>query len=95
MSAAAGVRAITTPARTAAGVPNGRRTARNRTPTLAIPSRAWGRRTDHELRPRIRTLRAMSQTAAGGLSRVMKLPASSEPKKNAPQSLAAAWAAIA
>ena len=37
----------------------------------------------HELKPKIRPDSACSHNAAGGLSTVMKLPGSIEPKKNA------------
>ena len=47
----------------------------------------------HELRPKIRTDRAMTHSAAGGLSTVMELAASEEPKNNAFQLCEPAWAA--
>ena len=84
---------MTTPATTAARGPNERRTAANRTPTVATPASASGRRMLHELRPNSRTDRPISQVAAAGLSTVMKLAASNEPKKNADQLLDAASAA--
>jgi len=37
----------------------------------------------HELKPKMRTDSACSHRAAGGLSTVMKLPESMEPKKKA------------
>ena len=37
----------------------------------------------HELRPKTRTDSAITHSEAGGLSTVMKLAASDEPKKNA------------
>ncbi len=47
----------------------------------------------HELTPKIRAESSMTHSAAGGLSTVMKLAASEEPKKNAFQLLAPAWTA--
>ena len=94
MSTATGVSAMTRPAITAATDPNDRRTVTKRRATVATPRSASGRRMAHEFRPRRRTESPMSQIASGGLSMVMKLPASSEPKKSAPQSWEAACAAI-
>ena len=65
------------------------------TPTVATPSRAWGASTLHELRPKTRTDSAISHSEAGGLSTVMALPASSEPKKKAFQLCDPAWTAAA
>ena len=47
----------------------------------------------HELTPKIRAESSMTHRAAGGLSTVMKLAASEEPKKNAFQLLVPAWTA--
>ena len=58
-----------------------------------MPASASGRSTAMGLSPRIRTDRPMTQTAIGGLSMVMKLPASIEPKNIALQLWLAAWAA--
>ena len=46
-------------------------------------------------KPKIRPARAGIQSAAGGLSTVMALPASREPKSSAVQSLVPAWIAAA
>ena len=46
-----------------------------------------------ELSPKIRTERAISHSDAGGLSTVIALPASSEPKRNAFQLCEPAWTA--
>ncbi len=48
----------------------------------------------HELRPNRRTDRPISIVVSGGLSRVMKFEASSEPKNQALQLWLAACAAI-
>ena len=52
---------------------------------MATPSSASGRRMLHELRPNSRTDRPISMIASGGLSTVMKLAASTEPKNQADQ----------
>ena len=52
-----------------------------------------GSRIANELSPRSRTDRAMTHSEAGGLSTVMELPASEEPKKNAFQLSLPAWTA--
>ena len=44
---------------------------------------AWGTRIDHELRPNSLTDSAMGHSESGGLSTVIVLPASDEPKKKA------------
>ena len=46
-----------------------------------------------ELRPKIRTDSAISHSEAGGLSTVIALPASREPKKKAFQLCEPAWTA--
>ncbi len=60
---------------------------------MATPSSAWGTRTLHEFRPKTRADSSMTQSAAGGLSTVMKFDESKEPKKNAFQLLVPAWTA--
>ncbi|CAM5392886.1 hypothetical protein SVIOM74S_10380 [Streptomyces violarus] len=83
ISAATGVSASTAPAiRPAAGL-NRRRTAAYTTPTVPTPMRTSGTRIAQELRPNSRTDRAIGHSAAGGLSTVMALAASSEPKNKA------------
>src|ERR1700753_3265879 len=90
ISSAPGVSASATPAaRPATGLAT-RRTALYSSPTEATPSRAWGTRSDHELNPKIRPDSSITHKDAGGLSTVIELPASSEPKKNALQILVAA-----
>ncbi len=76
---------MTIAAMVAAAGPKDRFTARNRTPTVATPSRASGSRMDHELNPKTRTERPMSMVLSGGLSTVMKLDASKLPKNQADQ----------
>src|ERR1035437_6924709 len=93
MRTAAGVRAMTTAAMTAAAGPNERFTARNRMPTVAAPVRASGSMMLTELSPKSRTDRPMSIVARGGLSTVMKLAESKLPKKKADQELEAETAA--
>ena len=70
-----------------------RRTEAYSTPTVATPSRACGARMLHELSPKIRTDKAINHSEAGGLSTVIALPASSEPKKKAFQLCEPAWTA--
>ena len=93
MRTAAGVSAMTAPAITAATGPNDRLTTANSTTTVATPARASGRRMLQELSPNSRTDRPMSIVASGGLSIVMKLAASNEPKNHADQLCDAASAA--
>ena len=93
MRTAAGVRAMTTPAMTAAAGPNERRTMTNRTATVATPASASGRRMLHELSPNRRTERPMTMVARGGLSTVMKFAESIDPKNQALQLCEAASAA--
>ena len=84
---------MTTPAIVAATGPNWRRTVQNRSATVATPASAWGRRMLHELSPNRRTERPMIIVPSGGLSTVMKLAASNEPKNQALQLWDAASAA--
>ncbi len=93
ISAATGVRASSAPANSPAPTPKRRRTAAYSTPTVATPISASGTRMDHELSPKSRTDRAIGHRAAGGLSTVMELAASEEPKKSAFQLAEPAWAA--
>ncbi len=83
ISAATGVSANTAIVISPAAAPNRRRTAAYSTPAVATPINTCGARIAHELRPKIRTDRAIGQSVAGGLSTVMAFAASSEPKKNA------------
>ena len=70
---------------TASADPNERRTAAINRPTVATPARACGSRTLQELSPNRRTDRPMSMVPNGGLSTVMKLAESIEPKNQADQ----------
>ena len=93
ISVATGVRARTAPAMRAAPGLNQRRTVTKSSPTVATPSSAWGTRMLQALTPKIRAEISITQSAAGGLSTVMKLLASDEPKKNAFQLLVPACTA--
>ncbi len=83
INAAAGVIAVTAPARRAVGAENHRRTATKTTATVATPSRAWGASMLQLFSPKRRPDSSITQRAPGGLSTVMKLDASDEPKKKA------------
>ena len=60
---------------------------------MATPMSAWGTRMLQALTPNRRTDSPMTHSEAGGLSTVMKLDASEDPKKKAFQLWLAAWAA--
>ena len=60
---------------------------------MATPSSAWGTRMLHELTPKSRAEISITHSEAGGLSTVMKLDASEDPKKKAFQLLVPAWTA--
>src|ERR1039458_6689088 len=83
MRAATGVRATTGPPSRAALAENQRRTVRETRPAGSTPSRAWGTSMLHELKPKIRPEISITHNEAGGLSTVMKLDESEEPKKKA------------
>src|SRR6185369_10052095 len=83
MSAATGVTAMASPAMNPAAAESLRRTAVYTTPTVATPISAWGTRMLQELSPNTRTERPMIQSDAGGLSTVIELAASNEPKNHA------------
>ena len=72
-----------------------RRTVAYRTATAPTPISACGTKTAQLFIPNSRTDRPVTHSAAGGLSTVMKLLGSSEPKNHAVQSLAPDWAAAA
>ena len=91
--AATGVSASTAPATSPAAAPNQRRTAAKRRPTAATPSSACGTRMLQAFSPNTRAESSITQRAAGGLSTVMKLAASEEPKKKAFQLFVPAWTA--
>lgn len=78
--AATGVSANTATVSSPAAALNRRRTAAYRTPAVATPIRTCGTRIAQELRPKIRTESAIGHSDAGGLSTVMALAESSEPK---------------
>ena len=60
---------------------------------MATPSRAWGTSMLHELSPKMRAEISIGHRNAGGLSTVMKLDESEEPKKKAFQLLVPACTA--
>src|SRR2546429_5307062 len=93
ISTATGVSAVTSAAIRAAAGPAARLTMTKISATVATPSRACGSSRLQELTPKIRPESSISQSAAGGLSTVMKLPASKEPKKKAFQLLVPATTA--
>ena len=75
--------------------PNARRTVACSRPTAAIVQSAWGSRRLNDEKPSTRADRPISQSESGGLSTVMKLPGSSEPKNQAVQLSLPARAAAA
>ncbi len=83
INAATGVSAKTAPLSSPAPGPNWRRTAAYSTPVVATPIRACGTRICQAPSPKSRTDSIIGHSAAGGLSTVMELPASEEPKKKA------------
>ncbi len=87
MSTALGVSAITAPAMSPAPGENQRRTVQYNSPTAATPSRACGTRMLQELTPNMRAEISITHSDAGGLSTVIELAASEDPKKNAFQLL--------
>ena len=100
ISAAAGVNASTAPAISPATVPcfgslNVRRIVAYSRPTAATPIRACGASAAQLFTPKIRIDNPVTHSAAGGLSTVMKLAASSEPKNQARQLCEPACAAAA
>src|SRR5690242_11948812 len=95
ISTATGVTASTRPASRPATGPNQRRTAAYSNPTDATPMSACGARIDQLFTPNRRADRPITHRAAGGLSTVIALPASSEPNSHAFQLCAPAWAAAA
>ena len=100
INAAAGVHAIAAPAISPAMVParvspNARRTVAYSTATDAAPINACGASTDQLFMPNNRTDKPVTHSDAGGLSTVMKLCASSEPKNHADQLCEPACAAAA
>ncbi len=90
---ATGVSARTAPASRPAAAEKCLRTVRYSSPTAATPSSACGTSTLHAFRPNTRADSSMTHSDAGGLSTVMKLEESNEPKKNAFQLTVPAWTA--
>ncbi len=76
-----------------AAAPNVRRTVAISRATVATPISASGSRIDAGLSPNSRTDSPMAMVASGGLSKVMKLAGSIEPKNHADQLCDAAHAA--
>ena len=64
-------------------MPTARRTQPYSNATDAMPSTAWGSRMLHEDIPNIRIDSAIGHSASGGLSTVMALAGSNEPKSMA------------
>ena len=85
ISAATGVSASTAPAIRAGTQPATRRTAAWSRATAPTPIRACGTSMLQDEKPKIRADAAITHSDAGGLSTVITLPASSEPKRNASQ----------
>ncbi len=85
--------ATTAPARSAACALNHRRTERYTKPTVATPSSACGASMLHECSPKIRAEISIGHKNAGGLSTVMKLEESDDPKSIAFQLFVPAWTA--
>src|SRR3954452_12278402 len=83
ISAATGVRANSTPAPMPAQCPNHRFTVACSSHTAATPSRACGTSIDQELKPKTRPESSIGHSDSGGLSTVIALYESTEPKKNA------------
>ncbi len=75
--------------------PNQRLTVGIQQQDRRTPSIACGTSMDHWLKPKIRPDTSITHSEAGGLSTVMKLDESNEPKKNAFQLFVPAWTAAA
>jgi hypothetical protein len=96
IAAATGVSAIASPAKSAGpGRLTVRRTAATTKATVTTPISACGNSSAQLLNPNSRMDRPMTHNEAGGLSTVMLLPASSEPKNHAFQLCDPACAAAA
>src|SRR5579875_3237821 len=95
ISTATGVSASSAPASRAAVAPNQRRTVAYSSHTAATPMSASGTSIDHDEKPKIRPLSSIGHSEAGGLSTVMLLAESSEPKKKAFQLFVPACTAAA
>ncbi len=95
ISTATGVSASAAPASSAAPGPNQRRTVACSRATEATPISACGASTLQLEKPNSRADNPMTHSAAGGLSTVIALPASSDPNSSAVQLCEPAWAAAA
>ncbi len=95
ISAATGVRASTAPAIRPAAGPLVRRTVAYSSATAATPISASGSSIVNALNPNSLPNKPITHNAAGGLSTVIALPASSEPNSHAFQSWVPACAAAA
>ena len=95
INAATGVSASAEPASRPAAGPLVRRTAAYSSATAATPISACGTSMLQELNPNSRPDRPITHIAAGGLSTVIVLPASSEPNSSAFQFCVPACAAAA
>src|SRR6478736_10281955 len=83
ISTATGVTASATPAMRPAPGPLHRLTVKYSTVTAATPINAWGSNMVNALKPKSLPDKPITHIAAGGLSTVMALPASSEPNSHA------------
>ena len=95
INAATGVSASTAPAIRPAAGPLHRRTAAYSSATAPTPINACGSSMVNALKPNSLPDNAITHSAAGGLSTVMALPASSDPNSHAFQSWVPACAAAA
>ena len=75
--------------------PNQRRTVAYSNQTVSTPMIACGTSIDHELKPKMRPDTSIGHSDSGGLSTVIALAESNEPKKNAFQLFVPAWTAAA
>ena len=92
---ATGVSASVAPAIRPAPGPAQRRTAARSNATDATPMSASGTSIDHAVNPKIRPESPITQSAAGGLSTVMKFEESSDPNSSAFHDCVPAWTAAA
>ncbi len=83
INAATGVSASSAPATRPAAWPDQRRTEAYSSATVPTPISACGSSIANEEKPRIRLDSTITHNDAGGLSTVMALPESSEPKSHA------------
>ena len=93
IKAATGVTASVSPASRPAAAPNCRRMVAHSNATEPTPRSACGTSIAHELSPKMRTDKDISHNDIGGLSTVIALAASEEPKKNAFHDTDPAWTA--